>query len=129
MRTTFEARTSLASEALSARAARRFIDTTLQLWECASLVEPVALLANELVTNAILHARSDVALTVRLSPSRLRVEVADESEEQPQLRSATVEATSGRGLAVVESIASAWGVEHRLGEGKVVWFEVPVDGG
>jgi len=118
------ARANLAALPQSAASARRFVDQTLHRWEYADLFDVVALLASELVTNAILHARSEVELSVRLTPSAIRVDVADHSLDRPVPREAAPEDTSGRGLALVESLASAWGVEDRP-DGKSVWFEVP----
>jgi DNA-binding NarL/FixJ family response regulator len=118
------ARANLAALPQSAASARRFVDETLQRWEYGDLFDVVALLASELVTNAILHARSEVELSVRLTPAAIRVEVADHSAERPVPRAAAPEDTSGRGLALVETLASAWGVDERVG-GKTVWFEVP----
>lgn len=84
----------------------------------------VVLLANELVTNAIVHARSPVELTVELIQGGVRVEVTDTSPASPSRRVAGRLATSGRGLELVETMATAWGVEQLNGNGKCVWFEV-----
>ena len=53
----------------------------------------------------------------------VRIEVTDEGGELPDVPEASDDATSGRGLALVETLSSAWGVESRPG-GKTVWFEV-----
>jgi anti-sigma regulatory factor (Ser/Thr protein kinase) len=118
------ARANLEALPQSAASARKFVDETLRRWDYGDLFDVVALLASELVTNAILHARSEVELSVRLTPTAIRVEVADHSIQHPVPREAAPEDTSGRGLALVETLASAWGVDERTG-GKSVWFEVP----
>jgi anti-sigma regulatory factor (Ser/Thr protein kinase) len=87
----------------------------------------VKLLVSELVGNAVSYARSDVEVSVKLLPDRLRIEVADESADRVRRRSADGASVSGRGLAVVESLAESWGVAPRRG-GKVVWFELPRPG-
>lgn len=112
----------------SARAARRFVDATLGSWECGRAVEVVVLLANELVTNAVLHADTDVDLRLRRATDRVRVEVGDRSGGRPEARELLPGAQTGRGLALVDALADRWGVDPGGTEGKVVWFEVPLDG-
>jgi hypothetical protein len=75
------------------------------------------------VTNAVLHARSAVALAVTLNETRLRVEVCDDSGVLPSVRPHDLDAATGRGLAIVAAYAAAWGAEERP-SGKCVWFEV-----
>ena len=87
------------------------------------VVETVELLTSEVVTNAIVHTASSPELVVRLGRDRVRIEVRDESRAVPVVRDADVEALSGRGMAIVQELAGAWGVEH-VPRGKRVWFEV-----
>jgi DNA-binding NarL/FixJ family response regulator len=119
-----EARSRLAAEVQSAGSARRFVETTLEEWDCADSLEIVKLLVSELVTNAVLHAGSDAEVVVQLTPSVLHVEVMDGSPVMPVLRQPGSSDTSGRGLALVDNFASAWGT-RRLAHGKSVWFDVP----
>ncbi len=113
----------LAPDAPSARQARRFVDETLRRWECDDVLDTVELLVSELVTNAVLHARSDVDVSVQLLADRIRIEVADQSPKGIRRRALTPDGSSGRGIAMVESLALAWGVTTHRG-GKAVWFEV-----
>ena len=90
--------------------------------------DDVILLASEIVANAIIHTASgkDGTFTVVVHPldGMVRVEVHDGgSETPPGIRSADDQAISGRGLGMVESLATRWG---HLGDqnGRVVWFEV-----
>ncbi|MBA3266685.1 MAG: ATP-binding protein [Acidimicrobiia bacterium] len=83
----------------------------------------VGLLVTELVTNAIRHADSHVDVAIRLLPETLRVEVRDTAEGRPAVVDAGPDAERGRGLAMVDALAEAWGVEPD-GHGKVVWFEI-----
>lgn len=124
LKVSLEATTRLSADPASAQSARNFLATSLGRWRCDAAVDLVVLLANELVTNAILHARSGVRLTLRLTPARLRVEVTDSGGGPPELTEPHLEATSGRGLSMVDTAAQAWGVESVDG-GKRVWFEVP----
>jgi anti-sigma regulatory factor (Ser/Thr protein kinase) len=100
------------------------VDETLRRWDCGEQLDVVTLLVSEVVTNAIVHAGTDVEVSVELKPDAVRIEVSDEAVGLPAPRDATDEETSGRGLALVEALASEWGVDSRP-EGKVVWFEVP----
>lgn len=99
--------------------ARRFVSEVLGTEPGAPLV---LLLVSELATNAVVHGKG--AYEIRVVPGdRVRVEVWDEGLERPHRVAVGAEATSGRGLRIVEELATAWGVEPLAG-GKVVWFEV-----
>ncbi|MGW0897003.1 ATP-binding protein, partial [Streptomyces goshikiensis] len=58
-----------------------------------------------------------------LGARRLRVEVADASDELPHKRHPGEMASSGRGVLLMEMLADDWGVDPR-GEGKSIWFEL-----
>jgi DNA-binding NarL/FixJ family response regulator len=118
------AKARLDADPQSAASARRFVDETLRRWHCDELFDVVALLTSELVTNAILHAHSDIELSVSLTPNGVRIDVVDQSAELPNPREAGDEDTSGRGLGLVDALAMSWGVDERPG-GKSVWFELP----
>jgi DNA-binding NarL/FixJ family response regulator len=120
-----QASTSLSNDPRSAGDARRFVAGTLQSWELGSLVDTVTLLTSELVSNAVLHAGSDVDVVVRLTGSLARVEVTDRSDLVPAARHAAADDDSGRGLALVQELARRWGTSRQPGGGKTVWFEVP----
>ena len=68
------------------------------------------------------HIDDSVVRTVELLT--VRVAVRDLSPEVPRRRLASVDDVSGRGVVIVEQLASAWGVQRELGGGKQVWFEV-----
>lgn len=107
----------------SSRAARRFVTRALTAWGCEAAVEDASLLVSELVTNAIVHARTPVDLIVRHSRRSIRVEVYDDGDGVPEPRFAPPDAPDGRGLGLVQVVAMRWGVEDRP-PGKSVWFEV-----
>jgi len=86
-------------------------------------VEVAALLVTELVSNAVLHARTDIVLSVEVSPGRVLLRVRDGSEIAPVVRSYGPQAATGRGIALVEQLASAWGVDHS-DQGKEVWCRI-----
>ena len=89
----------------------------------ASLVDDAELLVSELVTNAVLHAHTGVAVSLRVGAGVLRIEVADGSLDRPRPRHPADDAVTGRGPLLVEALSTSWARERREG-GKVVWFEV-----
>lgn len=109
----------------SARDARRFVAQILGDWRChEDVVEKAVLLASELVTNAILHAREPIALAVSTRGSVVRIEVRDGTDSVPVRRAHPDNAMTGRGLTLVDALAAKWGAELD-GDGKRVWVEVP----
>jgi len=118
-------------DAQTPRAARRFVTQALSGWDDdeGDLTDTVNLLVSELVTNAVLHAGSDVEVMVRLTATAARIEVTDASADSIAPRAATSEDDSGRGLALVGTLAQRWGVRPAAGGGKTVWFEVNRAGG
>ncbi len=90
----------------------------------------VGLLASELVTNAVKHGPRGgvVEVAVRQAGDRLRVAVRDESSRRPVRLEPGPTALSGRGVMLVDRLASDWGVEPHVAA-KTVWFEVPLQRG
>lgn len=117
-------RQTLSADPASPGAARRFATDILNEAGQPELSDLVALLLSELVTNAVLHAGSDVELEVALLQGRVRIEVADASPVMPAPREHQDDAMTGRGLEMVAMLASDWGVDPIPGDGKVVWFEI-----
>ena len=119
--------TQLPHAPTSAALARRFVAATLHRWGLTALVEVVVLLADELVTNAIVHTQSiTIGLVVSLGDHAVRVEVHDASRQLPTPdRLAAWNHEGGRGLGLVAALATSWGAEvTEIGDGKTVWFEV-----
>lgn len=104
----------------SVRKARAFVDATLAAWHLEELRDVAVLLTSELATNAVVHARTPFRLTVQLD-GVVTVEVADGSPGVPKVEEAVVDDDRGRGLALVEKLASSWG-SRTEGSGKTVWF-------
>lgn len=102
--------------------ARRFVAETLAD-SATTLTEVVTLLVSEIVTNAVLHARTEVHVSIARTDEAIRVEVADECVSGPSMHRVTRQAATGRGLQLVEQLADRWGSEPRE-NGKVVWFEL-----
>lgn len=85
------------------------------------------LLASELVGNAVEHAGSDaIHLVVDQRESRFRVEVHDDLAGRPTPLSVEALALRGRGLMLVERLASEWGVDPSPHGGKQVWFQLRI---
>jgi anti-sigma regulatory factor (Ser/Thr protein kinase) len=118
-----EARLALRPVPASAARARQFVEQTLGAWECDDFLDASRLLVSELVTNAVLHARTELDLVVRAIRTGIRVEVRDHDPAEPVLRHYEDEAMTGRGLALVAELATRWGVD-RHPDGKAVWFEL-----
>ena len=116
-------RTRLDADVRSSAAARRFMEDTLARWGQAELLEVVNLCVSELVTNAVLHTSSAPDVAVWVTAKGVRVEVGDEGGVLPEAREVSLDAVTGRGLALVDTLASAWGVIPRP-FGKTVWFEI-----
>jgi anti-sigma regulatory factor (Ser/Thr protein kinase) len=107
----------------SARAARSFLRDALPGEAEADLTDVILLLVTELVTNAVIHARTSVHIQVALRGEVVRVDVQDEAPEPPVRQPASPEALNGRGLLLLDKLADRWGFEPRP-SGKTVWFEV-----
>lgn len=104
--------------------ARRFVRATLvgQAWR--GDIEAAVLLSSELVANALCHAHSPCRLSVRVDGSRLRIEAADADPAPVVLVRPGPYSPKGRGLVLVDALASAWGSRVDPGEGKTIWFEL-----
>ena len=83
----------------------------------------LAVITSELVTNAVLHARTTIRVRVTVTRLRIRVGVSDTSTRPAVVKSYGVAAPTGRGLHVVEALADRWGVDSTR-YGKTVWFEL-----
>lgn len=89
--------------------------------------EQAALLVSELVTNAVVHGDGDIRVTADVAKDRARFTVSDDGPHRPLLSRPDRDAAGGRGLLIVDRLASAWGVEPE-GGGKCVWFVLPLAG-
>jgi len=118
------ASTSLPPEPASARACRRFLVATLEGWEADQFADEAVLLLSELVTNAVVHAGTEIQVTITLERDVLRVEVRDDNPRIPRVKHFSMLSGTGRGLALVAGTASSWDVEPLPEGGKKVWFEL-----
>jgi sigma-B regulation protein RsbU (phosphoserine phosphatase) len=123
-----ERRLRLRADRHAPAAVRHAIRQILDGTDLAPMADDVLLLATELTTNAVLHAGTDLDVTVEVDAARVHVAVADGRRgELPVLD--TTSATRrpllshGRGLVLVDRIATRWGVVHD-DSGKSVWFDI-----
>jgi len=103
-------------------AARGFVRHVLR-HQHQQTVDAAELMASEVVTNCVRHARTDFELTI-LSRGQIRIEVRDSGQGRPTPLSPSSRERSGRGLRIVEAMSDDWGVIP-ASSGKTVWFTVP----
>jgi len=83
----------------------------------------LAMLVSEIVTNAVLHARTPFEVSVEPKAEKIRVAISDQSTAIPVKRSYETTHPTGRGLHIVEATADRWGVSPSA-NGKTIWFEL-----
>ncbi|MGW7301702.1 ATP-binding SpoIIE family protein phosphatase [Streptomyces sp. NPDC054829] len=104
--------------------ARAFASGVLTSWRFpADLHDLGVLAASELVANSLQHGTPPMRLRLRRTDRRLIVEVTDGDDHLPRRRRAEPADESGRGIAIVATIASSWGSRRTPGGGKAVWCE------
>ncbi|MGI5130173.1 SpoIIE family protein phosphatase [Pseudonocardia sp. CA-107938] len=144
-----ERRMRLPPDARSPARARRMLQDSLREAEATdgvaasgpgsidALADTVVLLASELCENAVLHAGTEFDVELTVSDVDVRVAVADRGAGALELHLAQPRrqygraATHGRGLELVQRLATTWGTRHEPGGRHVIWFalaRVPVDG-
>ena len=111
--------------AQSARAARDLVARTCLDWGCSSTVGTATLVVSELVTNAMLHAGTDLTVSVARCGPRLRIAVRDANSRPPEPRRPDASQIAGRGMLLVAAVSEAWGVLPTDDGGKVVWAVLP----
>ncbi|MDQ1682997.1 MAG: hypothetical protein QOH99_1538 [Frankiaceae bacterium] len=115
--------TTLAPEPASAGVARRFVRSALLDSGRPEWVDRAELAVSELVTNAILHAHTELLVDVTVTATDATVNVRDNSPQLPTQRHWGASATTGRGLALVASLSVTYGVDLET-DGKSVWFRL-----
>ncbi|MFB6436012.1 ATP-binding protein [Streptomyces sp. NPDC056411] len=117
------------SDGRSAGRARAALRRQLLTWRIGGeAAHSAALLLSELVTNAVTAQAPpapDIGVRFALSDGRLRLEVRDTSDALPEMKQAEEDEECGRGLVLVNALASGWGID-RDGTGKIVWAELAV---
>jgi len=136
---------ALPPEPASARAARVFLRDRFEEWGLLSILDEAQLAVTELVTNAVLHARTPLTVSVSCTGGFVELAVFDGSPVLPATRKPgdvrgdavdfirphvqdSGEAARGRGLLLVDALAAEWGVSPQS-DGKAVWIRTPVPEG
>jgi anti-sigma regulatory factor (Ser/Thr protein kinase) len=108
--------------------ARRFVAQVVS--DRISDTHELLLMTGELVTNVVLHVRTDVILAVAVHDGLVRVEVHNGEAATETFREliarpspAAARSIGGRGLGIVHALASRVGLVDAPCGGKVVWFE------
>lgn len=121
--------TRFRASATSVPAARRHVAVLLEEWKLGGLIDDARLIASELTTNAVQHAKGTgdfFEVELRRRRGLLIIGVSDSfGWQMPEPRVAAPADTDGRGLAVVASLADAWGVRPRA-SGKTVWAHLKI---
>jgi hypothetical protein len=105
----------------AARQARDLATEACARWDLPHLIGPASTVADELAANAIAHAATAMTVVLTLTDRFLHVSVRDGSPTEPRLDGgSTFASAKGRGLRLVEAVASAWGALPTA-DGKVVW--------
>jgi LuxR family maltose regulon positive regulatory protein len=105
----------------AAGAGRAFVGEVCGRWGLQGVAGSAALLATELVTNAVVHARTALELRVELRGPQLHVAVKDQDPNLGRLLAAKDGTKRGLGLLIVDRVATTWGVRRDGSGGKTVW--------
>jgi len=105
--------------------ARRFVSDTMRTWGCDDLIADAELLVSEAVTNSVEHSeQSHAVVDLLASGDTIRVDVSDTGAAKAvEQRTPEAGRPGGFGLAIIDSVATRWGVEPSRA-GKSVWFEL-----
>ena len=117
----------LPADATAPRQARTVLAAAVAEWDLGEDVyEDAAMVVTELVANAVDHARTPSTLTVRIEEQGLRIGVRDGRRcPPPRPRPVDPTAPRGRGLQMIDALATSWGVTEDV-DGKTVWAVLPL---
>ena len=110
--------------------ARHFVHDYLVERRLERLSDDLEVITSEVVTNALVHADSEVELRLREYPDRIHLEVRDTDAKPPIPTSVTESeednavAEHGRGIDIVGHLSFQWGCSPN-GRGKTVWVDLP----
>jgi anti-sigma regulatory factor (Ser/Thr protein kinase) len=111
------------SEVAEVVQARRMVEAHMRAWGYLHEVETITLLVSELVTNAVIHGRGPVHVTLTDTDGTVRVAVDDHGGGRPNLVPAGTEMHGGGwGLRLVDTLADEWGSVQDDGRTSV-WVE------
>lgn len=102
---------------------RLFVGDVLRLWGLERWADDASIVASELATNAIIHAKSPFRVAVSRAGAMIRISVQDTVAATPERLAPDPTTIGGRGIAIVDAIAGAWGADLDP-DGKTVWAEM-----
>ena len=117
----WSAESALAAQPTSASAARVFVGEHLAAHGLGHMVDDIQLVVSELVTNALVHARTPLMLSIQAFEHSLLVAVRDGSPDRPLPVDAPGLERNGRGLRIVEVVSLDWGFSVGPAGDKSVW--------
>ena len=115
---------TLPFELTSGREARTYLRNVLPNMGCLHVLEDAVLLLTELVNNAVVHAGSGAEVRLQRVGSLLSVQVRDGGAGGVLPRAAQTHDLGGRGLALLDTVAVAWGSDADAAAGHRVWFHL-----
>jgi anti-sigma regulatory factor (Ser/Thr protein kinase) len=109
----------------SVSTARKFV-TSAVAGVPSEVSDALIVIASELTSNCVRHGASAFQVKIEQYEDRILIEVEDDGDGEPVMRSPGPTDTSGRGLLITEALADAWGVRKPGSTGKTVWAVVPL---
>ncbi len=110
-------------------ACRELVSRACEEWGVTRVRRLAELVISELASNAVLHARTEAVVTVRLNGGCLEVSVRDRDPRlvyrPPPGTNGAHHGENGRGLLILEAMADAWG-SAPTANGKVVWAQLRI---
>ena len=111
-------------EPASVGRAREFVAACMRRWGLDGIAQDASLVVSELVSNAVIHARTTVEVRARPVPHGVRIDVRDGVEHGiDPIRESAGGPRRGLGMRVVAQLASRWGIDP-MPDGKAVWAEL-----
>lgn len=105
-------------------AGRRLVREALADWDLEDLNFTAVLLTSEVLTNSVLHARTPMMLRIERSGRQdVTISVRDGSTHVPRRRRHGTDATTGRGLELLDQLAQSWQIQAE-DDGKTLTFTV-----
>ena len=128
-------RLTLDAKVTAPRQARDFLAAACSAWRAEQFIAPASLVLSELVSNAVMHAGTELDVQLRLADDVLLLSVHDTGPGMPQSvmpppGQPDILSVGGHGLDIVSQISESWGVAPDPGgrAGKSVWCVLRADG-
>jgi anti-sigma regulatory factor (Ser/Thr protein kinase) len=115
---------AVAIGAVAVRDGRRYVEREVVAAGATEMLDDAALVAAELLANAIQHGVPPVSISVTGDATRIRIAVHDANPRPPVRPAPSITNMTGRGLALVNAVSARWGVDTHAGGGKTVWAEL-----